>query len=78
MCSFERPDLSDEVIGNTLRALYGVKLVSCSKLPGYDDYSAVVTYRPTSHEETDVRKAVIKVLGYDNSSKEHLQQFLGI
>ena len=83
ICGAERPDVSVEIIQEIVLNHYGFKTVSITKLPGYDDYSAVITYHSDAvmkhnnrHEQ--IESAVLKILGYDNSCKHELQQLLGV
>ena len=83
ICGAERPDVSDELIQEIVLNHYGFKTVSITKLPGYDDYSAVITYHSDAlinhnNQQKQVKPAVLKVLGYDNSCKHELQQLLGM
>lgn len=68
--------MSQPVVQNILKEFYGLELVDSMKLPGYDDFSAMVTYH--TMDQQHLNKAVLKVLGYDNSSKTDLQTFLGM
>ena len=76
-CGPERPDVKDELVADVLKDFYGLKLLSVTKLPGYDDFTALVEYNDLSEEETEIQKAVIKILGADSSSKVSYQKFLG-
>lgn len=90
-CGLQRPDVPDDVVASILREHYGLQLTSIHKLPGYDDFTALVectesppasSSQATSDEVQKVTndvvcKAVIKILGADSSSKASYQIFIG-
>lgn len=69
--------LSEEIVGDILRRFYDVTLTSMDTQRGYDDFTAIVTYKSLDSDSECGISGIIKILGEDSSSKSEYQLYIG-